>query len=151
MKNSVRRFFLFCLVSASAIILACGSSSLRPPAPGCDAFVTPPNTTGTLQSIGVCPAAADAQDYPNGVQFDPNGIYNTSPAFVQPLKTSSWGACQGGVPTNDVVVSSTGLAKCTAGASGVYSVYTSVPTNCTIIGPCGTGCQVSGYAQLTCP
>jgi hypothetical protein len=150
MRNAGPRFFLFSLVSTAAITLACGSSPLRP-ITACPDIATPPNTTGTLQSISMCPAAADLQNFGDAVQFTPAGVYNTSPTLVTPLKTSGWGACKGSVPTSDVVVSSTGLAKCAVGASGVYSVYTSVPTECTTVGPCGTGCQVSGYAQLTCP
>ena len=151
MRNHGPRFFLFCLVSV-AITVACGSSP-PPPAPiACSPIVTPPNTTGTLESISLCPATADARSYPAGeVQFTPTGVYSTSPMEVTPLQTTGWGACQGGVSTNDVVVSQTGVAKCAAGASGVYSIYTSVPTECEHVGPCGTGCMVSGYAKLTCP
>jgi hypothetical protein len=143
--------FLFCLTFVAAITLACGSSP-RSQILACSPIATPPNTTGTLESVSLCPAVADAQNYPDGeVQFTPSGTYNTDPTFVSPLKTYGWGACQGEAATNDVVVSSTGVAKCAPGASGVYSVYTSVPTACNVVGPCGTGCMVSGYAQLTCP
>jgi hypothetical protein len=93
-----------------------------------------------------------AENFPDGeVQFTAGGVYNTAPKYVSPLKTYGWGACQAGVSTNDVVISQTGLAHCAAGASGVYSVYTSVATACNAVGPCGTGCLISGYAQLTCP
>jgi hypothetical protein len=154
MHNRGPQFFLFCLVSAAAITLACGSSPKPMQVSGCVAGVTSPstNTTGTLESISLCPATANAEDYPGGdVQFIPSGTYNTEPTYVSPLKTYGWGACQGGAATNDVVVSQTGVAKCAAGASGVYSVYTSVATECEHVGPCGTGCMVSGYAKLTCP
>jgi hypothetical protein len=145
-------FFLLALVLAGAITLACGSSPRPSPITGCSPFVIGPNTTGTLESVSLCPSVADAENYPGGeVQFTPSGVYNTAPTLVTPLKTTEWGACQGNTPTDDVIVSSTGAAKCAAGASGVYSVYTSVPTACEHIGPCGTGCNVSGYAQLTCP
>jgi hypothetical protein len=154
MRTYGPQFLLFLLVSAAAISLACGSSPKPFQVSGCVPAVTSPSTnaTGTLESISLCPATADAQNYPNGeVQFIPGGTYNTEPKYVSPLKTYGWGSCQGGVPTDDVVVSQTGVAKCAAGASGVYSVYTSVATQCNVVGPCGTGCMVSGYAQLTCP
>ncbi len=153
MRNFGPQSFLFCLVSAAAITLACGSQPPSPmPVTGCSPIATAPNTTGTLESISLCPAVADAENFPNGeVRFTPTGMYNTPPLVVTPLKTYGWGACQGNTPTDEVTVSQTGVAKCAAGASGLYSVYTFVPTECEHVGPCGTGCMVSGYAQLTCP
>jgi hypothetical protein len=138
------------LVAAAAITLACGSSPIKPN--NCSTSPTGPNTTGALESVSLCPAVADAAQFPNGeVQFIASGVYNTAPLMVTPLQTTGWGACQAGAGTNDVVISSAGVAKCAAGASGTYSVYTSVPTNCEHVGPCGTGCMISGYAKLTCP
>jgi hypothetical protein len=148
------QLFLLSLVSAAALTLACGSSPKQMQVSGCPVAVTSPssNTTGVLQSISLCPATANAENFPDGeVQFTAGGVYNTAPKYVSPLKTYGWGACQAGVSTNDVVISQTGLAHCAAGASGVYSVYTSVATACNAVGPCGTGCLISGYAQLTCP
>ncbi len=61
MKNS-GALFLFLLVLAAAITLACGSS---------------PSPDRLLQSVTVAPATAAAQDYPNGqVQFTATGFYS---------------------------------------------------------------------------
>jgi hypothetical protein len=151
MKHFGPQLFFFLLVLAAAITLACGSSPTASNNNGCGP-TTGPNTTGTLQSITLCPAVADAQNYPEGqVQFIATGIYNTAPIQVTPLKTYGWAACQANTPTTDVIVSSAGVAQCQPGASGVYSVFSSVATECEHVGPCGTGCMVSGYAQLTCP
>jgi hypothetical protein len=137
------------LALAAAITLACGSSPKVNP-PGCNPFVTGSNTTGTLQSITLCPAVANAQDSGGEVQFFATGFYNTSPFMVTPLP-AFWGACYQKAPTNAVVVSSNGLARCAAGATGTFSVFASDPTMCNVIAACGGGCQVSGYSQLTCP
>lgn len=134
---------LFCsLLAAAAIMIACGSSSTR-----------------MLQSVSVSPATADAQDYPDGqVPFAATGFYNKSPQQVSPL-TATWGACSQQAPTTAVSVSSSGVAQCTAGASGTYTVWAfdTNPTapgtaNCTAMTACGGGCgRVTGTAQLTCP
>jgi hypothetical protein len=137
------------LALAAAITLACGTSPKVNP-PGCNPYVTGSNTTGTLQSITVCPAVADAEDYDGQVQFFATGFYNTPPTMVTPLP-AFWGACYQKAPTDAVVVSSNGLAQCTAGASGTFSVFASKPTTCTAIAVCGSGWQISGYSQLTCP
>jgi hypothetical protein len=150
MRNSGPQLFLFLLILAAAITLACGSSPMV--SAGCGSGTTGPNTTGTLQSVSLCPAVADAKDYPDGeVTFVPTGVYSTSPIVVTPLKTELWGVCQGGAPSDGVSVSKTGVAQCAAGASGTFSVYTSVPTYCNAVTACGGGCQISGYAQLSCP
>jgi hypothetical protein len=129
---------LFCLLVAASIMLACGS------------------TSRTLQSVAVTPATATAQ---NGqFQFTATGYYNTSPAQITPL-TATWGACSQQAITSDVTVSSTGLAQCTASASGTYTVwaYDTSPAkpgtaNCNSRTACGAGCGlVTGTAQLTCP
>jgi hypothetical protein len=131
---------LFCLlVAVAAITLACGSSQSR-----------------TLKSVAVTPATATAQ---NGeFQFTATGYYNTSPTQVSPL-TATWGACQQQTPTNAVSVSASGVAQCTAGASGTYTVWafgtnpaTPGTANCNAMTACGGGCgRVTGTAQLTCP
>lgn len=137
------------LVLLSVIALACGSP--KPILAGCGS-VTPPNTTGTLQSISLCPATADARQYPNGqVQFTAIGTYDTQPSPVSPLNAQVWGACYQNAPTSAVTISKSGLAQCVAGSSGTYSVFAADMLPCLAIGPCGTGCFVTGYAQLTCP
>jgi hypothetical protein len=146
MRNYALPSFFFLLVLAVAITLACGSPT------------GPSNTTGILKSISINPPTADAEKYPDGqVQFIATGYYTTPPFQVTPLKAQGWGVCQQNNPTTAVSISSTGLAQCTAGASGEYSVFASAfpyqgegEANCLLLFPCGGGCVVSGYAQLTC-
>jgi hypothetical protein len=143
--------FFFVLVLAAAITVACGSP-VSHISPNCSSTPTGTNTNGTLQSIALCPATADAKDYPGGqLQFIASGYYSTQPSPVTPLKAQVWGVCQQDNPATTVSVTSSGLARCEAGSSGTYSVYASDFTECDYVGPCGTGCMVSGYAQLTCP
>lgn len=124
------------LLLAAAIMMACGS----PAAPM-------QNTTGILQSITVSPSTASSE-----VQFTAAGYYNTPPSPVKPLK-ATWAACFQNNPTQDVTITSSGMAQCAVGASGNYSVSASDfgSEACLAISPCGGGCQISGYAQLTCP
>ena len=138
--------FSFLLVLAIAITFACGS----PAALNCKSAPTASNDS-MPKSITLCPSIADAKDYPNGqVQFTAVGSFATSPSPAL-LKAQVWGACQNNNPTTAVSISNVGLAQCESGASGTYSVFASDMTNCLAIGPCGTGCLVSGYAKLTCP
>jgi hypothetical protein len=143
MKN-IGPYFLFVLLIAAAIMLACGS---QPPiASNCGTTAT---NNGTLQSVTVCPASADAQNYPGGlVQFVAIGEYTTPPSPAVP-KPVQWGACQNNQSTNGVTVSNTGLAQC-SGASGTYTVWATAGLECNVIGPCGA-CGPTGRAQLTCP
>ena len=133
MRGSVPLLFLVLLVLATAIAIACGSSH-------------------TLQSIAVNPATADANGEP--VQFTATGYYNNPPSPITP-QPATWGACYQNMPTNNVSVSSTGLAQCASGAAGTYTVfaYDLVGKACPQwVGPCGgSGCSVTGTAQLTCP
>jgi hypothetical protein len=141
--------FSFLLVLAVAIILACGSPS-SPITPNCGSNPTVTNP-GVLQSVMLCPAAADAQDYPDGqVQFIAIGAYNTQPSPAL-LKTVVWGACQQNQSTTGVTVSNAGVAQCASGASGTYTVWaTGGPILCNLVSPCGE-CGPTGSAKLTCP
>jgi len=144
MRNWGPLAFLFVLIVAAAITLACGSPA------------APRNTSGILQSVTISPATADAQNYPDGqVPFIATGYYTTPPLQVTPL-TATWGACYQGNPTSGVSVSPKGLAQCSAGAVGTYTVWAFAPSNAGIcplfVNACGGGgCQVTGTAQLTCP
>jgi hypothetical protein len=126
-------------------------------APNCSTTATGTNPSGILQSVTLCPAAADAQNFPDGeVQFIATGYYSTLPSPVTPL-TATWGACDQNGPTSEVSVSSNGVAHCATGSAGTYRVWAFAPSGST--GPCpalvnacgGGGCQVTGTAQLTCP
>ena len=145
MKYSGLLCFSLLVVLAIAITLACGS----PAAP-------PPNTTGILESVSINPATADAQNYPNGeVPFIATGFYSTPPSPVTPL-TATWGACYQSNTTTAVSVSKSGVAQCTSGSAGTYTIWAFAFSNapaCPLwVGPCGQGgCQVTGAAQLTCP
>jgi hypothetical protein len=98
-----------------------------------------------LQSVSVTPATADAHAFSNGqVQFTAVGTYSQPPS-PSPLTQPGWSLSDPSIAT----VSQSGLAQCTAGASGVVTVRASTPAPCS-----GTGCTavlLSGTAQLTCP
>jgi len=141
--------FFWLLLLAAAVTLACGTSSSHI-SPNCSSSATATNATGFPQSVGVCPTTADAKDFPDGqVQFIATAYYTNQPP-VTPL-SAFWGACYENAPTTDVTLTNKGLAQCVSGASGTYTVFASVPTTCNVITACGGGCQVSGYAKLTCP
>lgn len=140
MKRYGPQLFLFLLVLAAAITLACGTSPNR-----------------MLESVTLSPALADAQNYPGGlVQFTATGAYTKPPSPVTPLP-ASWGACDSsGASTSQVSVSSTGLAQCATGTVGIYEVWAfdEIPGKVPCAGPsiCGRACgQVTGTALLTCP
>jgi hypothetical protein len=126
--------FSFVSLIIAAITLACGTSQ------------------HTLQAITVSPSAAEGQ-----AQFTATGYYNSAPSPVRSV-AATWGACaQGWQPTSEVSVSSDGLAQCSAGASGTYTVFafeTAVSgATCNVVpacgpSPCGT---ISNTAKLTCP
>jgi hypothetical protein len=136
--------FLALLLPAS-LVLSCGTKS-----PGQD----------PLQSITLSPAQADAKDYPNGqVQFIATGHYIDPARQVTPL-SAGWGTCYQESPTNEaptnaISVTRTGVAQCSPGAVGTYTVWANDPPNsnieCLAITACGGGCFVAGTAQLTCP
>ncbi len=130
--------FLFALVAA-VFALSCGSST------SISGLIRQP------QSITLSPAAADAQDYPEGqVQFAATGHYNTAPYTVTP-QSATWGACYQNAPTMAASVTNGGLAQCASGARGIYTIFAFDMTNCNVITACGKGCTVVGTAQLTCP
>jgi hypothetical protein len=131
------RFMLsfLALVLAVSFALSCGASQ-RP---------------SQLQSITLSPATADAQNYPNGqVQFVATGYY-IHPSYTVTPQSAAWGTCYQSAPTSDVSVTTRGMAQCANGATGTYTVFAFVPTNCNLITACGGGCTVQGNAQLTCP
>ena len=131
------------LAAIASLTLSCSSSPRR-----------------MLQSIVVSPASADAQSFPNGqVAYTATGTYNTSPHTVTPL-TANWGIANlDGSPTAAITVDANGVAQCSAGASGGYSVGAwglmdpTTRTTCASSDPYGEpGCNaVLGTAQLTCP
>lgn len=132
----------FCLLVLSAlIVLACGSNP----------------TNRAVQSLEITPAAADAQDYPDGqVPFTAIGVYNNSQLSPVEPTSATWGACYQNAASTAVTVSTSGVAHCAHGASGVYTVWAYVMTSkkacpnwVTACG--GGGCQITGTAQLTCP
>ena len=101
-----------------------------------------------LASVTVCPATSDAAAS-SEVQFTATADY-TAPPYIVPLQTADWGACLNNAPTNNISITSNGMGKCQSGATGNFTVYAFVPTNCNVIGPCGTGCTVRGTAMLAC-
>lgn len=142
MRNFGPLLSLLLLISM-AITLACGANAPR-----------------VLQTVSVNPASADAMDYPGGlVPFVATGYYSKAPLTVSP-ETATWTACPSlqGQPTNNVTLSSSGVAQCSAGASGTYLVVGAVlnPAVENECGEtpytCGASCgSVIGVATLTCP
>jgi hypothetical protein len=129
------------LVLAASAALSCGSSQGQ----------------SKLQSIAVSPATADAQSFPDGeVPFTATGNY-VNPSHTVTPQPANWAACQKGLPTTDVTVTSSGVAKCAGGAVGAYAINAwTVSTGpgtygCTAMTGCGGGCTIEGTAQLTCP
>jgi hypothetical protein len=142
--------FLCALVLIATVALGCGTNHSTTALCGLNVS-SGPNQSGSLQSVTVCPATADAKNYTSGlVPFTAIGFYDTQPSPVAPLK-GFWGACSQQTPTNDVTISSSGVAQCAAGATGTYSVFAAEPGVCDAITACGGGCQITGYAQLSCP
>jgi hypothetical protein len=111
--------------------------------------------TRTLNSITVAPATASGSQ----VQFTATSHWNTDPLTITP-QSVTWDVCTNsdGQPTNLVTVSSSGLAQCTKGTTGTFTIYANHPVvpdtggTCLAINACGGGCGiVTGTAQLTCP
>jgi hypothetical protein len=134
MRKFAPQLSFFPLLTVAVITLACGSSGPR-----------------TLQSISITPATAEGE-----AQFTATGYYNHQPSPVSPI-TASWEACLQGEPTSGVSVSSNGLAQCSTGASGTYTIFgfetVSGGATCNVVAacgpsPCGT---VSSTAKLSCP
>jgi hypothetical protein len=149
MRTFTPQISFFSLIVAAVVTLACASSTSHI-SPNCASSASNSNASGIPQSVGLCPATADAKNFPAGqIQFIATAYYANQPPVT--TLAASWGACYENAPTDEVTINKNGLAQCASGASGTYSIYASVPTMCLAIGPCGAGCQVSGYAQLTCP
>jgi len=137
----------FLVVLAFLITLACGSP--QKVMTNCGSFASS-NNSGSLQSVTVCPAVADAEQFPGGqVPFTAIGVYSTQPSPALIPSGVIWGACQGEANTNEVTVAN-GVAKCASGASGTYTVWATGSPVCLVVGPCGA-CGPTGTAQLTCP
>jgi hypothetical protein len=132
-------FFSFLL--SVAITIACGVNAPR-----------------TLETVSLSPQSADAQDFSNGqVPFIATGYYSKSPSPVSP-ENALWTACFQGQLSSAVSFTQSGVAQCTAGASGTYAVFAHVEDpaskGCpdTAINPCAAACgMVMGMASLTCP
>jgi hypothetical protein len=126
------------LVLAASITLACGSNPQR-----------------QIESLTVSPSSADAPQ----VQFTATGTYTRPPVTVSPLQANWVVVDVTGHQATEVSISTSGLAQCASGASGVYTVGAWV----TLLGPPGAMCEVLtpfgnpcgdsviGFAQLTCP
>jgi hypothetical protein len=138
MKDFGPRFFLVLLVAAAAFALACGSSPSS-------------SSTRVPQAITLTPATASGGQ----VQFTATGYFTSMPSPVTPI-TATWGVCDlAGNTTTEVTVSASGLAQCSTGASGSYTVWAfdvnPSTATCNVINACGGGCgRVTGTAQLTC-
>ena len=140
-KHRVTPTLLALILAGSLTALSCGAGQSQ----------------SQLQSMSLSPAAADAEDYPNGlVPFTATGYYIHPTHTVTPL-SATWVACQNNAPANNVSVSASGVAQCGSGASGAYSIDAWDPIsssgtyNCPAMTACGGGCTIEASAQLTCP
>jgi len=129
--------FFVLVLAGSLAVLSCGSSQTQ------------------LQSMSLNPTAADAKNYPGGqVQFTATGYYINPTHTVTP-QSATWVACQNNAPTNDVSLTSSGLAQCGSGATGNYSInawdFRNGSYSCPVMTACGGGCTIEATAQLTCP
>lgn len=126
------------LCLAGSITLACGGA----------------NPQREIESLSVTPAAGEGPQ----AQFTATGTFNTPPVTVSPLQATWVVTDIGGLATNEVSITTNGLAQCSSGASGVYTVAAWTPPlippkgTCNVIGPYGDPCDsVIGIAGLTCP
>lgn len=141
MEKLRRPLSFLVLVLAAGLALSCGASQNQ----------------SQLQSMTLSPATADAQNYPNGqVPSTATGHYINPSQTVTP-QTANWVACQQNMPTPEVSVTTAGVAQCTKGATGTYSITAwdtlDIPgvANCPSSNACGGGCTAAATAQLTCP
>lgn len=136
---------------------------------------SPQQVPHQLDSVTVAPATADARNYPKGqVQFTAAGNFNSAPYQVNPLPGVNWTASYPSfqnpattqpLPTDEVLVSASGMAQCAPGAVGTFSVLAWLPAtlepgqvyNCpafasqweSVFG--NNSCIVYGTATLVCP
>jgi hypothetical protein len=130
------------LAVATFITIACSSVPSRQ---ALTLAVSPSNVT----------APADGQ-----VQFTATATYNMPPSPVTPA-AATWGVIDAaGQHTTAVTISNSGLAQCSSGASGVYTVgawvlqFSSPPgAVCNVATPFGNPCgdSILTTTQLTCP
>jgi hypothetical protein len=137
MPRYVYLLSLIFLCLAASMTLACGANPQR-----------------EIESLNVTPASGEGPQ----VQFTATGTFNTPPVTVSPLQ-ATWVVTEvSGLATNEVSITTSGLAQCTSGASGTYTVAAwTLQLNpskgtCNVIGPYGDPCgSILGTAQLTCP
>ncbi len=112
------------------------------------------NSPRLLQSMTLAPAAADAQNFPNGqVQFTATGSFTAPPTPAQ-VTVATWcvhdsNGCTAGVGAS---VDADGVAQCDAGFTGTVTIAALASNGAgapVVMG--GTGALVTGTAQLTCP
>jgi hypothetical protein len=130
----------FFLAACALMTLACGDSSSH--------------QNRVLQSIAITPADADAQLFPNRqVQFVATGTFSMPPSpqaldFQAPY-SGSW-VLTGDNSSSIATLSTTGLAQCLEGASGVVTVEAGASSGAGM-GSQATDPLVAGMTTLTCP
>ena len=130
------------LVAAASIAVACSSIPSRQ---ALSLTVSPANVT----------APADGQ-----VQFTATATYSMPPTPVTPAP-ATWGVIDAaGAQTTAVTISSDGLAQCSSGAAGVFTVgawilqFSKPPgAVCNVATPFGNPCgdSILTTTQLPCP
>jgi len=111
-----------------------------------------------LLAVSISPAAADAQNFPNGmVQFTATGTFSRDPttATLGPNDVTwcvgtSTGTC-GLIGLTGGVVDSNGMAHCANGFSGTVNVLAGVPSTEPHTANTGAVLKIFGAATLTCP
>jgi len=135
-RCSLRPLFLF-LLPLPLFSVGCGSSR-------------------DLQSVTILPAAANAQNFPNGkVAFTATGVFSKppSPETLTNMDVSwcvgSQGTCAGNINPG-VTVDGNGVASCLGNFTGTRTILAGKAKS---VGMPDQGGQLSifGSAQLTCP
>lgn len=129
--------FILSIGAAILAISSCGGGSM--------------NTNRMLLSMTISPAAADAQQSPNGqVMFMATGTFSQPPSpamvtFVAPF-SGSWSVSNSNIATID----QNGMAQCISGQSGIVTV-TAIASSNSAVGPGAMSTAVTAKATLTCP
>jgi hypothetical protein len=108
--------------------------------------------------VSVTPAAADAQNFPNGqVQFVAMGTFTDPPSTAKlTSKDIFWcvgsdnGACVGFVVPG-ANLDQNGVAQCNPGFTGIAAILAGTQSSAMMNPDQGSQLKIFGLAKLTCP